>query len=119
MATAVKRKLSGSTDGKNITVLSTTVSGDTIHTSVAGTTPGTYDEIWLYACNNYTANVQLTIQYGGQSSNYDEINITIPYKQGFFLIVPGLILQNGDIVKAYAGTTAVVNINGFVNSITD
>lgn len=49
MATAVKRKLSGSTDGLPIKVTGTnTAGGVTIHTSVAGTTPGTFDEIWIW-----------------------------------------------------------------------
>jgi hypothetical protein len=43
MATAVKRILSGSTNGKPIKVVATSTAGTTIHTAVAGTTPVTYD----------------------------------------------------------------------------
>lgn len=119
MATAVKRKLSGSTDGLPVKVAATSSAGTTIHTSVAGTTAGTYDEIWLYAYNSHSAAVVLTIQFGGTTSPDQDIKITLGSQSGLTLIVPGLILQNGSIVRAYAGTTNVVTISGFVNSITD
>jgi len=119
MATAVKRKLSGSTNGRGIKVAATSSAGDTIHTSVSGTTAGTYDEIWLWAYNSHSADVVLTIQFGGTSTPDDDIKITVPTQAGAFLIVPGLILQNSTVVKAYAGTTNVVIIYGYANAITD
>ena len=119
MATAVKRKLSGSTDGKAIKVAQTATPGDTIHTAVAGTTAGTYDEIWLWAFNSHTANVVLTIEFGGADAPDQNIIVTIPYKAGLVPVVPGLILQNEATVKAFAATTNVITITGFVNSITD
>lgn len=114
-----KRKLSGSTDGKPIKVVQTATAGDTIHTAVAGTTAGTYDEIWLYAYNGHTADVVLTIEFGGATVPDQNIVVTIPYKSGLQLVVPGLILQNGMVVKAFAATANVITISGYVNSITD
>lgn len=119
MATFVKRKLSGSTDGKPIKVVQTATAGDTIHTAVAGTTAGTFDEIWLYAYNGHTDSVVLTIEFGGASVPDQNIVVTLASKSGLQLIVPGLILQNAMVVKAFAGTANVVTISGFVNSITD
>jgi hypothetical protein len=119
MATAVKRKLSGSTDGRNIKVVATASAGTTIHTAVAGTTAGTFDEVWLWAHNSHTSAVPLTLQFGGTSTPDDDITITLPSKQGLIPILPGCILQNGSVIKAYAGTANVVTISGFVNSITD
>ena len=119
MATAVKRKLSGSTDGKAIKVVATATPGTLIHTAVAGTTAGTFDEIWLYAYNSHTADVVLTVEYGGATAPDNNIVQTIPYKQGIFLVVPGLILQNSLEVRAFAGTTNVITISGYVNSMTD
>lgn len=119
MATAVKRKLSGSTDGRGIKVVATASAGTTIHTAVAGTTAGTYDEVWLFAYNSDTANRLLTIQFGGTTTPDDDIKVTIPFQTGLMLIIPGLILQNGSIVKAYADAANVVTIQGFVNAITD
>ena len=119
MATAVKRKLSGSTDGKAIKVTQTTTTGDTIHTAVTGTTAGTFDEVWLFAYNSDSTPRLLTIQYGGVTSPDNDIKVTVPSQAGLQLIVPGLILQNADVVRAYAAAANVVTIAGFVNAITD
>jgi len=119
MATAVKRKLSGSTDGKPIKITQTATAGDTIHTAVAGTTAGTFDEIWLWAYNGHTADVVLTIEFGGATVPDQNIVVTIESKSGLVPVVPGLLLQNEMVVKAFAGTANVVTVTGFVNSITD
>lgn len=119
MATIVKRKLSGSTDGKPIKVVATATAGTTIHTSVAGTTAGTFDEIWLYAYNGHTASVVLTLEFGGATVPDQNIVLTLPNKSGLMLVVPGLILQNGMVVAAFAATANVITISGFVNNITD
>ena len=42
-----------------------------------------------------------------------------PTQSGLTLVVPGLILQNGSIVKAFAAAANVVVLTGFVNAITD
>ena len=119
MATANKRKLSGSTDGKPVLVVATATAGTTVHTAVAGTTAGTFDEIWLWAYNGHTANVTLTIEFGGATVPDQNIIVTLASKSGLIPITPGLILQNGMVVKAFAGTANVVTISGFVNAITD
>ena len=119
MATVVKRKLSSSTDGKAIKIAATATAGTAIHTAVAGTTAGTYDEIWLWAFNAHTANVKLTIEFGGADAPDQNIIITIPALAGLVPVVPGLILQNGATVKAFASSANVITIIGFVNSITD
>ena len=118
MATT-KRKLSGSTDGKAIKVVQTGTAGDTIHTAVAGTTAGTFHEIWLWVYNGHTANVLLTIEFGGNAVPDQNIVVTIPFKAGLVPIIPGLILQNEMVVKAFASVANVVTIIGYVNSITD
>ena len=119
MSTAVKRKLSSSTDGKAIKIAATATAGTAIHTAVAGTTAGTYDEIWLWAFNSHTGNIKLTIEFGGASAPDDNIVVTVPALAGLVPIVPGLILQNEATVKAFASSANVITIIGFVNSITD
>jgi len=119
VATALKRKLSGSTDGRGIKVVATASAGTTIHTAVAGTTAGTYDEIWLYAYNSDTSVRTLTIEFGGTTAPDDNIKIALEAQAGLVLVVSGLILQNGDVVKAFADAANVVVIFGFVNAITD
>lgn len=119
MATVVKRKLSGSTDGKAIKIAATSTAGTAIHTAVSGTTAGTYDEIWLWAFNSHAADVVLTVEFGGADAPDHNIVVTIPYESGLVPVVPGLILQNEATVKAFADTTNVITISGFVNAITD
>jgi hypothetical protein len=118
MATAVKRKLSGSTDGKGVSITATSTPGTLVHTAVTGTVAGTYDEIWLYAQNNHTASVVLTIEWGSHDAT-DNIIVTIPAKSGLVPVMPGFILQNAMDVNAFAATTAVIMLHGFVNKITD
>lgn len=46
------------------------------------------------------------------------IEVTIPGESGLFLVVPGLLLTNSLVVKAFAATANVVCVHGFVNRIT-
>jgi len=119
MSSFKKRKLSGSTDGMPIKVVATATAGTTIHTAVAGTTAGTFDEIWLYGFNSSDTAVKLTIEYGGATAPDQNIEVTLAAESGLQLIVPGLILQNGLAVKAFAGTADVLTISGWINTITD
>ena len=115
MATYSKELLSGGTNGKNIKVAATATAGTTIHTAVSGTS--NKDEIWLYACNTDSTDRKLTIEYGGATSPDELTEITITAEAGWVLVCPGLLLQNGLVVKAFAAAANVVNINGFVNRI--
>jgi hypothetical protein len=119
MATFNKAKLSGSTDGLAVKVTGTgTGSTVTVHTAVAGTTAGTFDEIWLYACNTSSSSVKLTIEWGTATAADGNIEVTVLPEAGLVTVIPGLILQNSKVVKAFAGTADVILLTGFVNSIT-
>jgi hypothetical protein len=119
MATFTKVPFSAQTDGQPIKVAATSSAGTTIHTT--GTSASVFDEIWLYAYNSSTGPVLLTVQYGGTATPDDDIKITIPSQSGLTLIVPGLILAGtgsaGNTVAAYAATTNVITISGYVNRI--
>jgi hypothetical protein len=116
VATYGKQLLSGGTNGKNIKVVATASAGTTIHTAVSGTS--NLDELWLYAMNTDSSDRKLTIEYGGTTSPDDLIEQTITTEAGWTLICPGLLLQNGLVVKAFAAAANVVVINGYVNRIT-
>jgi hypothetical protein len=119
MATFSKITLSGSTDGRAIKVAATASAGTTIHTGSSTTT--TYDEIWLWAMNTDTSTRKLTIEWGGTSSPDDLIEISVPAESGLNLIVPGLVIKGNAtplVVRAFAATTNVVTILGYVNRIT-
>tara|TARA_R110000787_G_scaffold3620_3_gene14095 strand:+ start:929 stop:1285 length:357 start_codon:yes stop_codon:yes gene_type:complete len=117
MATYSKQLLSGSTNGKNIKVASTTGgSGTAIHTAVSGTSD--LDEVWLYANNSSGSDVLLTIEWGETTDPDGRSSMTIAGVSGKYLVIPGLLLQNGLAITAYAGTTNVIMVNGYVNRIT-
>ena len=115
MATYSKELLSGSTQGKGILVAATATAGTLIHTAVSGTTD--LDEIWLYAVNTSDADVKLTLEWGEATAPDGNIEITVPDEEGLMLLVPGLLLQNGLTVKAFAGTSNVIVIHGYANKI--
>jgi hypothetical protein len=116
MATFSKRLLSGSTDGKAIKVVQTATAGTTIHTAVSGTS--NIDEIWLYAINSSASSVKLTIEWGQADAPDGNIELTVLPEAGLVTVIPGLLLQNSLVVKAFAGTANVIMIHGFVNRIT-
>lgn len=119
MATYSKQLLSGSTNGKAIKVAATSSTGTTIHAT--STSSSTVDEVWLYAYNGHTSDVLLTVQFGGTSTPDNDIKITVPYQSGLTLIVPGLTLTGtgsaANTIYAYAATTNVITISGYVNRI--
>ena len=114
MATYTKLVLSGSTDGKGIKITASGSSGDTIHAAHATD----LDEIWAYAVNSSASAIKLTVEWGQVDAPDGNIETTIGGESGLFLIIPGLLLTNSLVVKAFAATTDVVIIHGFVNRIT-
>lgn len=118
MATFEKLTLSGSTDGRPIKVAATATPGTTIHT--ASNVSTTYDEMWLYAMNTDTTARKLTVEFGGTSSPDDLIELSVPGESGLVLIVPGIPLKGNSsalLVRAFAATTNVITILGYVNRI--
>ena len=88
----------------------------TVHTATSGTS--NLDEIWLYATNTSATARVLTIEFGGTTDQDDLIELEIAADSGMTLIIPGLLLQNSLVVKAFAASANVININGYVNRIT-
>ena len=114
MATFSKVVFSGGTSGADILVAATATAGTLMHTANATA----LDEIWLFAQNNTTADVVLTIEFGGVSSPKDLVIQTIPTKAGLVNVIPGIPLTGSLVVRAFAGTTNVISVAGFVNRIT-
>jgi hypothetical protein len=118
MATFSKTILSGSTDGKQIKVAATATAGTLIHTGSTAT--ATLHEVWLYAVNTSASDVKLTIEWGGAASPDDHIEYTVKAENGLYLIVPGLLIKGNATaltVRAFAATTNVICISGYVNVI--
>jgi hypothetical protein len=119
MATYEKVNFSGSTQGKAIKVVQTASTGTTIHAT--GTSLSVIDEVWMYAYNSSASSVLLTIQFGGTTAVDNDIKLNIPATAGLTLVVPGLTLTGtgsaANTVYAYAATTNVITISGYVNRI--
>ena len=121
MATFSKQLLSASTDGQAVKVVATAIgsSPTLIHTGSSTTT--VFDEVWIYAQNNHSADVAVRIGFGGVTDPDDIIEYTVKTKGGLFLVVPGLILKGNATpltVRAAAGTANVISLSGYVNRIT-
>tara|TARA_R110000868_G_C10714627_1_gene750264 strand:+ start:184 stop:534 length:351 start_codon:yes stop_codon:yes gene_type:complete len=115
MSSIAKVDFSESTDGMGVLVVATATTGTSIHTAGSGTT--NWDEVWVYANNSHSADVLLTIEYGGVAAK-DLVQFTVPLKSGLNLIIPGLILQNAKVITAFASVANVIGLTGFVNRIT-
>ena len=105
--------------GLAIKVAATATAGTAIHT--ASSTATTIDEIWLYAINTSASSVKLTIEWGQADAPDGNIEVTVQPEAGLVTIIPGLLLQgnaSAKVVKAFAATTNVICIHGFVNRIT-
>jgi len=106
-------------DGLGILVVATATAGTAIHT--ADTTPTTIDELWLYAYNDHSSTVVLTVEYGGVATPKDLIKSTLASQAGLVLICAGLVIQGNataKIVRAFAATASKVSLFGYVNRIT-
>lgn len=118
MATFSKHILSGSTDGRGILVAATATPGTLVHTGPTAIT--SFDEIWMYAQNTSASAVKLTVEWGGVTAPNDHIEFTVPAESGLYLIAPGLVIKGNAtalLVRAFAATTNVLTIHGYVNKI--
>ena len=110
-----KRKLSGSSDGRGIKVGATASAGTLIHTALNSVAANEWDEVYIKAVNTSGSPVKLTMEWGGTTSPDDLIEVTIPAESGFTDVIPGHVLQNGAIVRAFADTGDVIVLHGYVN----
>ena len=102
----------GSTDGTPIPITSTDSAGaQTLHTS--STKKG---EVYLFIGNNSTLAVESFVELGDTVS---PIRTLISPSQGLVPILPGVLLRNGKVLKAYCSTvsTAALHAVGWVNEL--
>ncbi len=112
MGTITKVKFSASTNGRGIKVAATATAGTTIHT----TSSADLDEITAYVCNTDTVERMITFEMGGTTSPDDHLTLIVPAFETA-LVVPGLILTGGVILRAFGSAANVLVVFGFVNRI--
>lgn len=116
---ASPRILSGSTDGRGITVTGTTATGTLIHTAVSGTSVGKYDEIYLFGYGTSTINRLLTLEWGRSSvQTGQQRKMTISGRKVSAPLIPGERLQNARQLRAFAEAASVIVVHGWVNRLT-
>lgn len=113
MATFTKQAFSVDADGQGILVAATATPGTSIHVTPADTIT-IFDEIWIYATNNDSSAVNLTIEFGDTTN---VIKLSVPATSGLTVIVPGLILGPAMTVAAFASVTNKISVFGYVNRI--
>ncbi len=111
MSVLSKEFLSGSTDGRGILIVATATPGTLIHTAHATAK----DEIWLWTMTDAT--IIITVEYGGVTDG-DTFIKTITSADSPGLLIPGWILTNSLVVRAFAATTNEITVLGYVNRIT-
>ena len=126
MATFSKEYLSTSTLGEPTLMTSTTAGSPTpIH--VTGTSGTVEDELWLYASNSHSADVEMILFFGYATGSVptapaDTLYQMITTKAGMTLVIPGLVVTGSGSattsVSAYDVTGSVINVWGYVNRIT-
>ena len=116
MATFTKRIFSNATSGKGIKVAASATPGTSVHQ--AGSSDADFDEVWLYAYNSDTSAVTLNLEIGGSTDPDNVVSQSIPGKAGLYLVLPGLVINNGASIKAFASSGNKVVIYGYVNRIT-
>lgn len=117
MATFSRLVLSGSTQGQPIPVAATATPGTLIHTAIG--LAGASDEIYLYVSNVTGSAATITIEWGGVTDPGSHIckAVSIQANSGPTLLVPGVALANGLLVRAFSGTASALNITGYVNRV--
>ena len=105
--------------GLGTLVVATATAGTVIHTCSNVATH--IDELWLYAYNDHSSAVNLSIEFGGVTSPKDVIKSSLSPSSGLVLICAGLVLQGNTtpvVVRAFTATASKVSIFGYVNRIT-
>lgn len=115
--TYTKAPLSGSTHGKGIKIGATSTPGTLLHTAVNSTSD--LDEIWCWVSNLDSVARTITLEWGGTTDPDDLLvkttNVQANSAEG--LLVPGLVLRNNLVVRAFASSANVLIVSGFVNQI--
>lgn len=109
-----REPFSGSTHRRGIKVVATATAGTLIHTGQASTT--LVDVLTIYAMNDTTTGLLLTLEWGGVTDPDDLITMVIPAQgSGLFPVVIDLIIRNSLVVRAFAETANLITLFGFVN----
>lgn len=112
--TYTKKLLSGSTNGQQIQLTSSSAPGQTLH--VATAVAGQLDEIWIWAYNDGPNSANVIILWGVNATT-NEIIVAVPAQAGRLLVCDGMLLNGGLTVTAYGSVGSQIRCDGYVNNI--
>jgi len=111
--TFTKKILSGSTDGKPITITgSNTAGSNTLHT--ASVVDGLITEVYITVYNTHTEDVDITLEWGETTK---PMVVTIPALAGEYNITERQVIGAGFAIKAFASMPDFLRVKGFVHEI--
>ena len=111
---AFRSVLSGSTNGKLVSVTGTSAAAAVaLHVAGSSSNSLVLDEVWLYATNTAASNISVTLCYGDTSAA-SLVTFTVPSLDGFYTLVPGFMMNGGKTISAYSATASSISIGGFV-----
>lgn len=113
--------LSGSTNGRPISITSTSGTGQTIHTATS--TANEVDVIELFASNENSVDETLTLQVGGTTDYTDTIKTELKalgnVGQDGAIPLGTITLDGGAVLRAIADNASKVKVWGNVRRITN
>ena len=116
MASAEMKILSGSANGKPLRITPTSGIGSGVLVHATAATAGIVHLIHISAVNTHTAAVLLTIEGGAP---LEENQFTVTLQPDLPVDLPTLALDPGQTVTAFAATSNVVRLWGYVNEVTN
>ena len=116
MASYSKKFLSESSYGKGIKVHETDNPGTLIHTAIDSIVD--MDEVRLYAVNEGDTDAVIVLQWGDVLDVDNSISSTVVAQKGLQQLVPGLLLADGNSVRAFSDIADLIVVYGFANRIT-
>lgn len=87
------------------------ITGQIVHSGIAGTSQ--FDEMFLYATNRQGSGVYLIIQHGSVTSGAT-IQTTIAPNDGYALVIPGLPINSGSVIRAYSNVNGPISVMGYI-----
>lgn len=105
---------SESISGQPIHITATATPGTNVHIATSSTGAGQLDEVYLYAMNRHSANVNVIVECGSYNASHNIYTAVSP-GAGLTPILPGLRINNAKVISVFASTANVINITAVVN----
>ena len=113
--------LSGSTNGRPISITATSGTGTALHTATSAA--NTVDVVELFASNEHSSDLLLSLQVGGTTDYTDTIKTTLKAQgtvgQDGAIPLGTVTLNGGAVLRAICPTASKVKVWGNVKRITN